>query len=171
MGDRAAVSRRTILRPRKLVEVAGVPVQILDPEGFVHLQFRRSAGCPICNVHLQRNIRRHDEIVAAGIREVVVFHSSAQELRRHVVDLPFAVVADPDKVLYASFGIRSSARGPARPARHGAGAGTDDSPAGTRGSKARPPITTRPGAGWGCPPLPDRLRRSRRCLYARQPRL
>ena len=110
MGDRAAVGRRTVLRPRKLVDVLGGPVPIPNPEGFVHLQFRRFAGCPICNVHLQSIIRRHDEIVAAGIREVVVFHSSAQELRRHIVDLPFAVVADPDKVLYAEFGVRSSAR-------------------------------------------------------------
>jgi hypothetical protein len=88
MGDRAAVGTGTVLRPHKLVDVSGVPVPIPNPEGFVHLPFRRFAGCPICNVYLQSIIRRHDEIVAAGIREVVVFHSSAQELRRHVVDLP-----------------------------------------------------------------------------------
>ena len=130
MGDRAAVGTGIILHPHKLVDISGVPVPTPNPEGFVHLQFRRFAGCPICNVHLQWIIRRHDEIVAAGIREVVVFHSSAQELRRHVVDLPFAVVADPDKVLYAEFGVWSFGAGPARPARHGAGAGTDDSPVG-----------------------------------------
>ncbi len=110
MSHSATVGRGTLLRPRELVSVAGDSIQIPDPKSFVHLQFRRFAGCPICNVHLRSIIRRHDEIVAAGIREVVVFHSTAEELRRHVVDFPFAVVADPDKVLYAEFGVRSSAR-------------------------------------------------------------
>src|SRR5262245_52378130 len=46
----------------------------------------------------------------AGVREVVVFHSEADELRRHVDDLPFDVVADPAKRLYAEFGVESSPR-------------------------------------------------------------
>jgi len=33
--------------------------------------------------------------MAAGIREVVVFHAPDEELRPHVADLPFAVIADP----------------------------------------------------------------------------
>ena len=81
------------------------------PIDIVHLQFRRFAGCPICNVHLQSIVRRHDEITNAGIREVVVFHSTDQELRRYVDDLPFAVVGDPAKALYAEFGVGSSPRG------------------------------------------------------------
>jgi hypothetical protein len=54
--------------------------------------------------------RRHDEITATGVREIVVFHSTATALRPHTYDLPFAVVADPDKRLYAEFGAESSAR-------------------------------------------------------------
>ncbi|MEV0679837.1 peroxiredoxin-like family protein [Actinosynnema sp. NPDC050436] len=73
-------------------------------------QFRRFAGCTVCNLHLRSIARRHAEIGARGIREVVVFHSSAQELRPHVTDLPFAVVGDPAKVLYAEFGVESSPR-------------------------------------------------------------
>jgi peroxiredoxin len=76
----------------------------------VHLQFRRFAGCPICNLHLRSVVRRHDEIVAAGVREVVVFHSGADELGENAEGLPFAVIADPDKRLYAEFGVESSAR-------------------------------------------------------------
>jgi hypothetical protein len=41
---------------------------------------------------------------------VIVFHSAAAELRHHVADLPFAVVPDPDKALYAEFGVGSSPR-------------------------------------------------------------
>jgi hypothetical protein len=61
-------------------------------------------------VHLQSIVRRHDEIASAGIREIVVFHSTDEELRRHVSDLPFAVVGDPAKALYAEFGVESSPR-------------------------------------------------------------
>jgi AhpC/TSA antioxidant enzyme len=63
----------------------------------------------VCNLHLRSMSRRHDEITAAGVREVVVFHSTAA-LRPHTYDLPFAVVADPDKGLYAEFAAESSAR-------------------------------------------------------------
>jgi hypothetical protein len=76
----------------------------------VHLQFRRFAGCPICNLHLRSVIARHDEIAAAGIREVAVFHSSETELRAHHQAVPFALVADPDKQLYRDFGVETGAR-------------------------------------------------------------
>ena len=88
----------------------GVLVEVPDPDRLVHLQFRRFAGCPVCNLHLRSVVRRHDEIAAAGIREVVVFHSTAEELRAHTADLPFAVVADPDKRRYAEFGVESGPR-------------------------------------------------------------
>jgi peroxiredoxin len=95
---------------RTLVTVDGTPIDIPDRQNLVHLQFRRFAGCPVCNLHLRSIVRRHDEIVAAGVREVVVFHSPADELREHATDLPFAVVADPDKRLYVEFGVESSPR-------------------------------------------------------------
>ena len=95
---------------RELTSIAGEVVHVPDAGRLIHLQLRRFAGCPVCNLHLQSIVRRHDDIVAAGIREVVVFHSSAGELRRHAMGLPFAVVADPDKVLYAEFGAEASHR-------------------------------------------------------------
>jgi hypothetical protein len=63
---------------------------------------------------------RHDEITKAGVAEIVGFHSSADRLRRYVADLPFAVVADPDRKLYDEFGVHNSIRG-VRPARSLAG--------------------------------------------------
>jgi hypothetical protein len=88
----------------------GGPVLVPHPDRLVHLQFRRFAGCPVCNLHLRSIVTRHDEITAAGITEVVVFHSTADELRPHVADLPFAVIADPDKRLYVEFGVESAPR-------------------------------------------------------------
>ena len=95
---------------RPLVAISGAPAPVPDPQRVVHLQMRRFAGCPVCHLHLRSFVRRHDEIAAAGVREVVVFHSDPDELRHHAADLPFAVIADPDRRLYAAFGVEYSPR-------------------------------------------------------------
>jgi peroxiredoxin len=110
MTESPTIGRGSVIAARQLNTVSGAAVRIPDPQKAVHLQFRRFAGCPICNVHLHSIVRRYDQIEKAGIREVVVFHSTDEELRRHVIDLPFAVVGDPAKRLYTEFGVESSPR-------------------------------------------------------------
>jgi peroxiredoxin len=100
----------TVLTPRTLESLTGPPAALPNPERLVHLQFRRFAGCPVCNLHLHSVVQRHPEITAAGIEEIVVFHSPADELRTHVTGFPFTVVADPDKRLYREFGVESAPR-------------------------------------------------------------
>ncbi|MGW8360234.1 peroxiredoxin-like family protein [Streptomyces wedmorensis] len=95
---------------RTLTPVLGPPLSLPDPARATHVQFRRFAGCPVCNLHLRSVVLRHEEIERAGIREVVLFHSPADELREHVDHLPFAVVADPAKALYAEFGVEAHRR-------------------------------------------------------------
>jgi peroxiredoxin len=75
---------------------------------LTHLQFRRFAGCPICNLHLRSVARRIDEIVAAKVVEVAVFHSEAATMAPYQGDLPFEVIADPDKALYRAYGVEAS---------------------------------------------------------------
>jgi AhpC/TSA family len=104
------VGADAVVAPRQLRTIRGETIRVPDPERLVHLQFRRFAGCPVCNLHLRSVVRRHADVLAAGIREVVVFHSSAEELRTHAAELPFAVIADPDKRLYVEFGVESSPR-------------------------------------------------------------
>lgn len=99
-----------IVGARELSAVTGERVVLPDDKQLVHIQFRRFAGCPVCNLHLRSIANRHAEIAASGIREVVLFHSSAEELIEHVADLPFAVVADPEKRLYREFGVESGYR-------------------------------------------------------------
>ncbi|CAM5227376.1 peroxiredoxin-like family protein [Streptomyces narbonensis] len=106
----ARLAPGTRVPTRALAPVLGAPLTLPDPERVTHVQFRRFAGCPVCNLHLRSVVRRHEEIERAGIREVVFFHSPADELREHVAELPFAVVADPDKVLYAEFGVEAHRR-------------------------------------------------------------
>ncbi len=103
-----------------LLAVTGEQVRVPDPNALVHLQFRRFAGCPICNLHLQSVVARHDEITTAGIREVVFFHSPADELREHTAGLPFATIADPGKNYYRRFGVESSPRALLNPRTWGA---------------------------------------------------
>jgi peroxiredoxin len=94
--------------PREFHTLAGGTVRIPDPRKLVHLQMRRYAGCPICSLHLRSFARRKDDLARAGIREVAVFHSSAEELRKVHTDLPFDVVPDPARKLYAAFGCTTS---------------------------------------------------------------
>jgi peroxiredoxin len=93
-----------------LGSIRSTTVRIPEPDGIVHLQFRRFAGCPICDLHLSSFARRYEELVAASIREVVVFHSSAKELRGYCASLPFDTIADPEKELYRHFGVESGLR-------------------------------------------------------------
>ena len=95
----------------ELAASSGQPVTIPDPDGdYVHLQLRRFAGCPICNLHLRSIVTRHEEIRSHGIREVVVFHATAAELAKHEAELPFPLIADPDRVLYRRLGVERRLR-------------------------------------------------------------
>jgi peroxiredoxin len=137
---------------RTLDPLLGPPVEVPDPERLVHLQFRRFAGCPVCHLHLRSVARRHEEIEAAGIREVVVFHSPPEELTPHLDGLPFPVVADPDKRLYTAFGVESSPRALLSPRAWGpmAKAVTVGTWEMLRG-RARPPVRSPRGGRLGLP--------------------
>src|ERR1039458_1412326 len=54
--------------------------------------------------------RRQDEIAAAGIQEIVVFHSAAEDMLPYQGQLPFAAVADPGRKLHDEFGVTASPR-------------------------------------------------------------
>lgn len=93
-----------------LAATSGRSERLPDPAGqYVHLQLRRFAGCPICNLHLGSIVARHDEIRAHGIREVVVFHATAAELAKHEIEMPFSLIPDPGRELYRRLGVE---RGP-----------------------------------------------------------
>jgi hypothetical protein len=99
-----------VIAPRELTTIRAEQVGVPAPDLLTHLQFRRYAGCPICNLHLRSVAQRYDEIVAAGICEIAVFHSSVRDMLPHQGALPFAVVADPERTLYTEFGVESSLR-------------------------------------------------------------
>ncbi|MGH3520930.1 MAG: peroxiredoxin-like family protein [Micromonosporaceae bacterium] len=98
-----------VLTPRELNAVSGA-VPVPYPERTVHLQFRRYANCPICSLHLRSFAARHEQISAAGVHEVVVFHSTAEDIAKYKAGLPFDVVPDPKRTLYIDFGVERSVR-------------------------------------------------------------
>ncbi len=94
---------------RRVIEtIQSSHTEIPHPVLLTHLQFRRFAGCPMCNLHIQSFIQRSDELIAHGIQEVAVFHSSKKSMLEHHAAAPFALIADPAKSLYAKFGVEAS---------------------------------------------------------------
>jgi len=110
MEPNSRIQAGAIVKSQTLLTIHSESILIPDQRRLIHLQFRRFAGCPVCDLHLHSIVQRHEEIVAASIREVVVFHSTVNDLRPHAADLPFAVIADPAKRLYAAFGVESGRR-------------------------------------------------------------
>ena len=88
--------------------VDGKEVHVPDRGRLTHLQFRRFAGCPICNTHIAEMIKRAAEIRLTGIQEVIFFHSRAEEVRPLQERVPFDLVADAEKVYYKEFGVETS---------------------------------------------------------------
>ncbi|MQA05026.1 MAG: redoxin domain-containing protein [Streptosporangiales bacterium] len=99
-----------LVTPRTLQTAWGEPVRVPDADRLVHLQFRRYAGCPVCNLHLRSVMSRRGEIAAAGVHEVVVFHSTVESIAQYQDDLPLTVVADPERKLYVEFGVAAAPR-------------------------------------------------------------
>jgi peroxiredoxin len=87
---------------RLFIPIAGVR--------YTHVQFRRFSGCPICNTHIAALIRNKARLDAAGVREVLFFHSAQEDVADFHDDLPFDIVGDPEKRYYRQFGVESSWR-------------------------------------------------------------
>src|ERR1700685_2277316 len=107
-GSAGRIAPGDIVTSRELATIQSERILLPAPGMLTHLQFRRYAACPICNLHLHSMARRHDEIVAAGIQEIVVFHSAAEDMLPYQGQLPFAAVADPGGKLYGEFGVTAS---------------------------------------------------------------
>ena len=88
--------------------VTGEDIHLPDAKRLVHLQFRRFVDCPICNTHIVEFRKRAGEIKAAGIQEVIVFHSAPESIRSYQKHVPFLMVGDPRKAFYRSFGVETS---------------------------------------------------------------
>jgi peroxiredoxin len=96
------------ITPVSLSLTEDISITIPHPKQLTHLQFRRFAGCPMCNLHIHSFIQRHDELVHKGVQEVAIFHSPPEKLYPYQNTTPFALVADPNKHLYRQFYVETS---------------------------------------------------------------
>jgi len=101
-------SRGMYVKSKTLESTTGSKIEIPNGKSFVHLQFRRFAGCPVCNLHLQSFATKQRLILDSGIQEIIVFHSSRAVLLKYTSGFPFHLVADPKKQLSNDFGVESS---------------------------------------------------------------
>jgi len=93
--------------------LGGGRLSIADLRGRpVLLKFYRFAECPICNLHMRELVLRHDEVTAAGLTTVALFHSPLSRAeRKHGFDLPFQAIADPRKQIFQAYGVEESLGG------------------------------------------------------------
>lgn len=96
--------------PLSLVTIAGDRLRLPNGEDLIHVHLLRFAGCPVCTLHVHAFAGRHAEIERAGVRTLLVYPSTRQELARYQPELPFDVVADPERSLFRRMGAESSAR-------------------------------------------------------------
>jgi peroxiredoxin len=75
---------------------------------YTHIQFGRFSGCPICNTHIAELRRSKTQLEAAGIHEILFFHSSQEDVAAFHSGLPFDAVGDREKRYYRQFGVESS---------------------------------------------------------------
>jgi peroxiredoxin len=110
-------TRRTVgehLEPFELSTLTHGTLRVPGPAPW-HLQFRRFAGCPVCNLHLRRFAEGHARLERAGVRTLAFFHSPAELMLPYQGDLPFACVPDPERRWYRHFGVERSAFAVAHP--------------------------------------------------------
>jgi peroxiredoxin len=111
MSQPQTLSRRQVgesIAPFDVQTLAHGALCVPGPK-LLHLQFRRFAGCPVCNLHLRRFAAGQAQLTAAGVQTVAFFHSPADLMRPYQGDLPFPCVPDPERHWYQHFGVERSA--------------------------------------------------------------
>lgn len=95
------------LAPIQFTDLHGNTVNLPSSQ-LVHLQFRRFAGCPVCNLHVQSFARGHQRLRDVGVQTVAFFHSTAAQMMPYQGKLPFPCVPDAERRWYRYFGVERS---------------------------------------------------------------
>lgn len=85
-------------------------MQYKDKRIFVG--FFRHAGCPFCNLRVHALTKIHPELKEKGMEMIFFFESKKEVLLRsifHKEVSPIPLIADPQKVQYAAYGLEPSA--------------------------------------------------------------
>lgn len=74
--------------------------------------FFRHAGCPFCNLRVHALTKIHEELKSKGMEMIFFFESKKEVLLRsifHKEVSPIPLIADPQKLQYAAYGLEPSA--------------------------------------------------------------
>lgn len=76
----------------------------------VLLVFLRHAWCPVCNYRTHELIANYSRLKEEGYEVVVIYESKKSSLLPYVEDhnLPYTVIADPERKLYTAFKVEFS---------------------------------------------------------------
>lgn len=88
-----------------LDSIKGHRIMIPDENHYTYLAFRRFAGCPVCNLHMAQLQKGQGAMQDANIKTILVFYSRDSKMQELLSDIPFGLVADPSRKLYAQFGV------------------------------------------------------------------
>ena len=97
-----------------VVDIEGRPRSLADYRGRrLLLSFYRYAACPYCNLRVHQLRARAEAWAAQGLHTLAFFQSPPERVSRIVAKgaAPFPLVADPDRRIYARYGIESSTLG------------------------------------------------------------
>lgn len=74
------------------------------------VSFFRDATCPFCNLRIYELTRSYPELRQKGLMMLTFFSSPQEQIIKYIAKSPrpFPMIADPDKLVYSRFGVRSS---------------------------------------------------------------
>jgi len=95
-------------------DILGDPVALNDcVDKKLMLSFYRYASCPLCNLRVAGLIHYYPSFHKKGLNLVAFFESPSESILEHVTkqDIPFPIVADPERKTYELYGIETSLGG------------------------------------------------------------
>lgn len=77
------------------------------------LSFFRGASCPFCNLRISQLINRYSEFEKQGIRIIIFFAASKEEILEYAgkQKAPFPIIPDPNLEIYKKYGVEESSLG------------------------------------------------------------
>jgi peroxiredoxin len=92
-------------------DIFGNPISLSNYAGKrLLLSFFRNAACAICNLRIHQLVLRYPAYQLAGLEIVAIFESPRENMLEYVgkQDAPFPLLADPQGLLYARYGVEVS---------------------------------------------------------------
>ncbi len=113
MEDVKAVVELNVTAPTFILkDIYGRMIDLSSYKGKkVFLGFFRHAGCPFCNLRVHALSKVREEYRAKNLEMIFFFESKEEVMLRSVFHRevsPIPVISDPEKIMYATYGIENS---------------------------------------------------------------